>query len=117
MFLVSKHLWGWADSPCCVPPKVSISLTTATILLSVFMDSPHLNPDIIVRFIVLMRFIDNRYFSHYNYSFLTTYLLIQYLCKLGCSHKVCSGSAVAALHRGRPPEPPVNNGDPPSVGV
>uniref|UniRef100_A0A667XY88 Bromodomain and WD repeat domain containing 3 n=1 Tax=Myripristis murdjan TaxID=586833 RepID=A0A667XY88_9TELE len=25
-----------------------------------------------------------------------------------CSHKVCSGSAVAALHRGRPPEPPVN---------
>uniref|UniRef100_A0A8C3AGZ5 Bromodomain and WD repeat domain containing 3 n=1 Tax=Cyclopterus lumpus TaxID=8103 RepID=A0A8C3AGZ5_CYCLU len=32
-----------------------------------------------------------------------------------CSHKVCSGSAVAALHRGRPPEPPVINGDPPSV--
>uniref|UniRef100_A0A8C3AG14 Bromodomain and WD repeat domain containing 3 n=1 Tax=Cyclopterus lumpus TaxID=8103 RepID=A0A8C3AG14_CYCLU len=30
-----------------------------------------------------------------------------------CSHKVCSGSAVAALHRGRPPEPPVINGDPP----
>uniref|UniRef100_A0A673ACZ8 Bromodomain and WD repeat domain containing 3 n=1 Tax=Sphaeramia orbicularis TaxID=375764 RepID=A0A673ACZ8_9TELE len=30
-----------------------------------------------------------------------------------CSHKVCRGSAVAALHRGRPPEPPVNNGHPP----
>lgn len=36
---------------------------------------------------------------------------------LGCSHKVCSGSAVAALHRGRPPEPPVKSGDAPSVGV
>ncbi|XP_037323684.2 bromodomain and WD repeat-containing protein 3 isoform X2 [Pungitius pungitius] len=32
-----------------------------------------------------------------------------------CSHKVCSGSAVAALHRGRPPEPPVTHGDMPSV--
>ncbi|KAM3601314.1 uncharacterized protein V6R79_010548 [Siganus canaliculatus] len=32
-----------------------------------------------------------------------------------CSHKVCSGSAVAALHRGRPPEPPVNNGSLSSV--
>uniref|UniRef100_A0A8C4IEF3 Bromodomain and WD repeat domain containing 3 n=1 Tax=Dicentrarchus labrax TaxID=13489 RepID=A0A8C4IEF3_DICLA len=32
-----------------------------------------------------------------------------------CSHKVCSGSAVAALHRGRPPEPPVSSGDPPNV--
>uniref|UniRef100_A0A8C4IGY1 Bromodomain and WD repeat domain containing 3 n=1 Tax=Dicentrarchus labrax TaxID=13489 RepID=A0A8C4IGY1_DICLA len=30
-------------------------------------------------------------------------------------HKVCSGSAVAALHRGRPPEPPVSSGDPPNV--
>uniref|UniRef100_A0AAQ4NQY6 Bromo domain-containing protein n=1 Tax=Gasterosteus aculeatus aculeatus TaxID=481459 RepID=A0AAQ4NQY6_GASAC len=28
-----------------------------------------------------------------------------------CSHKVYSGSAVAALHRGRPPEPPVSHGD------
>uniref|UniRef100_A0A8D0AU19 Bromodomain and WD repeat domain containing 3 n=1 Tax=Sander lucioperca TaxID=283035 RepID=A0A8D0AU19_SANLU len=34
-----------------------------------------------------------------------------------CSHKVCSGSAVAALHRGRPPEPPVSNGHPPNVGA
>uniref|UniRef100_A0A3Q3EFY0 Bromodomain and WD repeat domain containing 3 n=1 Tax=Labrus bergylta TaxID=56723 RepID=A0A3Q3EFY0_9LABR len=32
-----------------------------------------------------------------------------------CSHKVCSGSAVAALHRGRPPEPPVSNGEAPNV--
>ncbi|KAK1882757.1 Bromodomain and WD repeat-containing protein 3, partial [Dissostichus eleginoides] len=32
-----------------------------------------------------------------------------------CSHKVCSGSAVAALHRGRPPEPPVSIGNPPNV--
>ncbi|XP_023260584.1 bromodomain and WD repeat-containing protein 3 [Seriola lalandi dorsalis] len=32
-----------------------------------------------------------------------------------CSHKVCSGSAVAALHRGRPPEPPFSNGNAPSV--
>uniref|UniRef100_A0A4W6FJF4 Bromodomain and WD repeat domain containing 3 n=1 Tax=Lates calcarifer TaxID=8187 RepID=A0A4W6FJF4_LATCA len=32
-----------------------------------------------------------------------------------CSHKVCSGSAVAALHRGRPPEPPVSNGNAPNV--
>ncbi|TNM85061.1 hypothetical protein fugu_009239 [Takifugu bimaculatus] len=32
-----------------------------------------------------------------------------------CSHKVCSGSSVAALHRGRPPEPPVINGGPPNV--
>uniref|UniRef100_A0A665UA25 Bromodomain and WD repeat domain containing 3 n=1 Tax=Echeneis naucrates TaxID=173247 RepID=A0A665UA25_ECHNA len=32
-----------------------------------------------------------------------------------CSHKVCSGSAVAALHRGRPPEPPVSHGNAPSV--
>uniref|UniRef100_A0A669DRE7 Bromodomain and WD repeat domain containing 3 n=1 Tax=Oreochromis niloticus TaxID=8128 RepID=A0A669DRE7_ORENI len=34
-----------------------------------------------------------------------------------CSHKVCSGSAVAALHRGRPPEPPVSNGSSPNVGA
>uniref|UniRef100_A0A4W6FJP5 Bromodomain and WD repeat domain containing 3 n=1 Tax=Lates calcarifer TaxID=8187 RepID=A0A4W6FJP5_LATCA len=32
-----------------------------------------------------------------------------------CSHKVCSGSAVAALHRGRPPEPPVSNGNAPNA--
>uniref|UniRef100_A0A3B4UPP5 Bromodomain and WD repeat domain containing 3 n=1 Tax=Seriola dumerili TaxID=41447 RepID=A0A3B4UPP5_SERDU len=32
-----------------------------------------------------------------------------------CSHKVCSGSAVAALHRGRPPEPPFSNGNAPSI--
>uniref|UniRef100_A0A7N8XKY1 Bromodomain and WD repeat domain containing 3 n=1 Tax=Mastacembelus armatus TaxID=205130 RepID=A0A7N8XKY1_9TELE len=32
-----------------------------------------------------------------------------------CSHKVYNGSAVAALHRGRPPEPPVSNGNAPSV--
>uniref|UniRef100_A0A7N9APE7 Bromodomain and WD repeat domain containing 3 n=1 Tax=Mastacembelus armatus TaxID=205130 RepID=A0A7N9APE7_9TELE len=30
-------------------------------------------------------------------------------------HKVYNGSAVAALHRGRPPEPPVSNGNAPSV--
>uniref|UniRef100_A0A4W6FI75 Bromodomain and WD repeat domain containing 3 n=1 Tax=Lates calcarifer TaxID=8187 RepID=A0A4W6FI75_LATCA len=29
--------------------------------------------------------------------------------------KICSGSAVAALHRGRPPEPPVSNGNAPNV--
>uniref|UniRef100_A0A674MR87 Bromodomain and WD repeat domain containing 3 n=1 Tax=Takifugu rubripes TaxID=31033 RepID=A0A674MR87_TAKRU len=34
-----------------------------------------------------------------------------------CSHKVCSGSSVAALHRGRPPEPPVINGGPPNVAT
>uniref|UniRef100_A0A665U6H7 Bromodomain and WD repeat domain containing 3 n=1 Tax=Echeneis naucrates TaxID=173247 RepID=A0A665U6H7_ECHNA len=34
-----------------------------------------------------------------------------------CSHKVCSGSAVAALHRGRPPEPPVSHGNAPSVAA
>uniref|UniRef100_A0A3Q2XMM0 Bromodomain and WD repeat domain containing 3 n=1 Tax=Hippocampus comes TaxID=109280 RepID=A0A3Q2XMM0_HIPCM len=34
-----------------------------------------------------------------------------------CSHKVCSGSAVAALHRGRPPEPPVNNGYSTNVSI
>ena len=50
------------------------------------------------------------------YSFLTLFLTL-YLCNLGCSHKVCSGSAVAALHRGRPPEPPVSDGNAPSVGV
>uniref|UniRef100_H3D2N3 Bromodomain and WD repeat domain containing 3 n=1 Tax=Tetraodon nigroviridis TaxID=99883 RepID=H3D2N3_TETNG len=32
-----------------------------------------------------------------------------------CIHKVCSGSSIAALHRGRPPEPPVINGGPPNV--
>uniref|UniRef100_A0A3B4Y640 Bromodomain and WD repeat domain containing 3 n=1 Tax=Seriola lalandi dorsalis TaxID=1841481 RepID=A0A3B4Y640_SERLL len=31
------------------------------------------------------------------------------------STKICSGSAVAALHRGRPPEPPFSNGNAPSV--
>uniref|UniRef100_A0A3B4A202 Bromodomain and WD repeat domain containing 3 n=1 Tax=Periophthalmus magnuspinnatus TaxID=409849 RepID=A0A3B4A202_9GOBI len=34
-----------------------------------------------------------------------------------CSHKVCSGSAIAALHRGRPPEPPVVNGTAPNVSI
>lgn len=42
--------------------------------------------------------------------------LNHYLCNLGCS-QVYSGSAVAALHRGRPPEPPVSNGNAPNVGV
>ncbi|CAL1573733.1 unnamed protein product [Knipowitschia caucasica] len=32
-----------------------------------------------------------------------------------CTNKVCSGSAVASLHRGRPPEPPVSNGPAPNV--
>uniref|UniRef100_A0A3Q3KJK9 Bromo domain-containing protein n=1 Tax=Monopterus albus TaxID=43700 RepID=A0A3Q3KJK9_MONAL len=32
-----------------------------------------------------------------------------------CSHKVYNGSAVAALHRGRPPEPPFSNENAPSV--
>ncbi|MEQ2245302.1 Bromodomain and WD repeat-containing protein 3, partial [Ilyodon furcidens] len=32
-----------------------------------------------------------------------------------CTHKVCCGSAVAALHRGRPPEPPVVFGNVPNV--
>uniref|UniRef100_A0A8C9T218 Bromodomain and WD repeat domain containing 3 n=1 Tax=Scleropages formosus TaxID=113540 RepID=A0A8C9T218_SCLFO len=34
----------------------------------------------------------------------------------GCSHTVWSGSAFAALHRGRPPEPPITYGRPPNVG-
>uniref|UniRef100_A0A8C9RGW8 Bromodomain and WD repeat domain containing 3 n=1 Tax=Scleropages formosus TaxID=113540 RepID=A0A8C9RGW8_SCLFO len=33
----------------------------------------------------------------------------------GCSHTVWSGSAFAALHRGRPPEPPITYGRPPNV--
>uniref|UniRef100_A0A4W5LVQ0 Bromodomain and WD repeat domain containing 3 n=1 Tax=Hucho hucho TaxID=62062 RepID=A0A4W5LVQ0_9TELE len=33
-----------------------------------------------------------------------------------CSHTEWSGTAVAALHRGRPPEPPVSFGKPPSIG-
>uniref|UniRef100_A0A8C8E3C7 Bromodomain and WD repeat domain containing 3 n=1 Tax=Oryzias sinensis TaxID=183150 RepID=A0A8C8E3C7_9TELE len=32
-----------------------------------------------------------------------------------CCKQVCSGSAVAALHRGRPPEPPVSDGNAPSA--
>uniref|UniRef100_A0A6Q2YSU0 Bromo domain-containing protein n=1 Tax=Esox lucius TaxID=8010 RepID=A0A6Q2YSU0_ESOLU len=32
-----------------------------------------------------------------------------------CSHIEWSGTAVAALHRGRPPEPPVSFGKPPSI--
>uniref|UniRef100_A0A8C8EVW4 Bromo domain-containing protein n=1 Tax=Oncorhynchus tshawytscha TaxID=74940 RepID=A0A8C8EVW4_ONCTS len=33
-----------------------------------------------------------------------------------CTHTEWSGTAVAALHRGRPPEPPVGFGKPPSIG-
>uniref|UniRef100_A0A8C7V4J9 Bromo domain-containing protein n=1 Tax=Oncorhynchus mykiss TaxID=8022 RepID=A0A8C7V4J9_ONCMY len=33
-----------------------------------------------------------------------------------CTHTEWSGTAVAALHRGRPPEPPVSFGKPPSIG-
>lgn len=33
-----------------------------------------------------------------------------------CRHTVWKGSAFAALHRGRPPEMPVNYGSPPSLG-
>uniref|UniRef100_A0A4W3IIC0 PH-interacting protein n=1 Tax=Callorhinchus milii TaxID=7868 RepID=A0A4W3IIC0_CALMI len=32
-----------------------------------------------------------------------------------CKHVVWKGSALAALHRGRPPEPPINYGSPPSI--
>lgn len=34
----------------------------------------------------------------------------------GSSHTVWTGSAVVALHRGRPPEPPVNFPKPPNIG-
>lgn len=81
------------------------------------MDSPHINTVVIVSFIVFMWVVGNRSVSKSTIIDFTTYLLIHYMCNLGCSHKVCSGSAVAALHRGRPPEPPVNNGGPPNVGV
>ncbi|KAL8186217.1 UNVERIFIED_CONTAM: hypothetical protein K2H54_066223 [Gekko kuhli] len=33
-----------------------------------------------------------------------------------CKHVVWKGSALAALHCGRPPESPVNYGSPPSIG-
>ncbi|XP_048452676.1 PH-interacting protein [Rhincodon typus] len=32
-----------------------------------------------------------------------------------CKHVVWKGSALAALHRGRPPEPPINYGSPPNI--
>lgn len=35
---------------------------------------------------------------------------------IGCKHVVWKGSALAALHCGRPPESPVNYGSPPSIG-
>ncbi|XP_043542582.1 PH-interacting protein-like [Chiloscyllium plagiosum] len=34
-----------------------------------------------------------------------------------CKHVVWKGSALAALHRGRPPEPPINYGSPPNIGM
>lgn len=34
----------------------------------------------------------------------------------GCKHVVWKGSALAALHCGRPPEPPVIYGSPPNIG-
>lgn len=38
------------------------------------------------------------------------------VCLIGCKHVVWKGSALAALHCGRPPESPVNYGSPPSIG-
>lgn len=35
----------------------------------------------------------------------------------GCKHVVWKGSALAALHCGRPPEPPVIYGSPPNIGT
>lgn len=55
--------------------------------------------------------------SHFQVGSLIPPVPANVLCDLGCSHKVCSGSSVAALHRGRPPEPPVINGGPPNVGA
>lgn len=34
----------------------------------------------------------------------------------GCKHVVWKGSALAALHCGRPPEPPIIYGSPPNIG-
>lgn len=47
---------------------------------------------------------------------------LSYLCVLtfhlppGCKHVVWKGSALAALHCGRPPEPPIIYGSPPNIG-
>lgn len=38
-----------------------------------------------------------------------------YICP-GCKHVVWKGSALAALHCGRPPEPPIIYGSPPNIG-
>lgn len=72
----------------------------------------------------LLRTSKSQYFPHMyivlfvmTIGYLFKYMSIFFFCNLGCSHKVCSGSSVAALHRGRPPEPPVFNGGPPNVGV
>ncbi|CAG02962.1 unnamed protein product, partial [Tetraodon nigroviridis] len=68
----------------------------------------------------LLRTSKSKYFlSHlhslgFNINSISTYRLTCF-CDLGCIHKVCSGSSIAALHRGRPPEPPVINGGPPNV--
>lgn len=83
--------------------------------LLLFVDSPRMNTVLIVRVIVFAWFVGNRSVS--KSDIFLYFFKIHYLCNLGCSHKVCSGSAVAALHRGRPPEPPVSNGGPPNVGV
>lgn len=61
MFLVFKHLWGWEDSHCCAPPKVSFSLTSTIVsFFSVFVDSPDINTVVIVSFIVFVWVVGNR---------------------------------------------------------
>lgn len=35
---------------------------------------------------------------------------------IGCKHVMWKGSALAALHCGRPPEPPIIYGSPPNIG-
>ena len=82
--------------------------------LSVFMDVRHSN--VVVIFGCIVFFCDLLAIDLFSCQQLL-FFLIHYLFNLGCSHKVCSGSAVAALHRGRPPEPPVSNGNSPNVGV
>lgn len=59
---------------------------------------------------------------YYNFDLLLLTFCVCYFCihevyvLIGCKHVVWKGSALAALHCGRPPESPVNYGSPPSIG-
>lgn len=51
-----------------------------------------------------------------RHAYQSSYVFWRSVLSPGCKHVVWKGSALAALHCGRPPEPPIIYGSPPNIG-